>query len=1467
MKHSLKRKTFAVLAFVLSAVMVITSLAVFAQDAAPTVWDGSIATSFEGGEGTANDPYQIATAEQLAYLASLINTAAEMYDNGDGMALTNNEGSVHMYTINGVTYYLSSFNGVDYLSSTNSETSYTLAEGYKSATVYRVTIGGVQYYCLAQPVNGTPAQAYEYDTETFQMTAVEGVSIAYRKFRSTNNNRDQVHYYIDGSDYPTDEMDHTAIASAKYSSLTTISGHTAQYVNDDGQPQTDYLLSHSSLFTKSETIWVSALKDDVLYGWMPGAEARASAVATTDANGNKFVVYGEQLLETKACATLSYILTADIVLNDTAAYETWSSTAPANAWTPIGDESVMPFSGTFDGDGYTIFGLYICRKNVVDYYNGLFGTLKDATVKNVTLEKGYVQAGLATGALAGQSINSKISGVTNESVYVRAYKGRDSNTWYHETMYPRAGGIVGAAKSGTEIFDCHCNAKVVAINDSNSSGSGTLDAYAGGIVGEATGASDNYVNVFNCTVGSTVQSWIGHHARTIYLGGVVAYASYTNVAGCVSKAKIERHYVGSANIGGVVGYAANSKITSNVSFADIHDYLSLNGGNASDNGPSHGGILSYATSSTVYVTNNIFAGKQATNPDKADKFKTLGMIIGNVASDNANIQISYNYYVLNTESDLQAPALSDNVSAKTKVKKLENFEITEAHLKGTASAVINADSTYANTADLVSAMNAYVVAANVNSTTMKQGAEYPVAYSAYYRTKSITVQGSENGVCRIANTNPNTFPASSGITTDGYKVGELISFTVAPKEGYVLRKVEYKEGSTTTELTPTSQGNYEFTMPDNSVTIIMSFVETGADVYSITYEDCEEVTYWSAYPAQAHFKGYDTTIPTPTRPNYDFAGWLVNGSTTPVMNLTLGGNTYSANITITAKWTPKATVRISLDAQNVVYNGAQQAFAVIGADASVSGVSVKYLINEKWTTKAPTASGVYSVRITRAEDATYQSIDTVTTFTIAKAPSSVIFENNISKVYNNAVVSNPIITTVGDGEITYHFFNSAGQEIAAPKAVGSYTVTVRMAEGVNYLAKEETLAFTISKATIDASTIAWSYSEPFVYSASAHSVYVEGVPSDVTVNYSGTRSATNAGTYTVSATFTYDEANYNPISIEPLEWIISKRTLTDIDLMWVYNEAFVYDMSMKEVTIDGLPEDVTVKEYIQNVAINAGTYTASAVFEFDSANYESVSISPLTWEIKKAKIDISSLEWTSTSLPFNGQLQSITLTGIPAGVEVLYSGNEYVVAGTYFATAIFFADEENFEHIRSVTTTWTIEKAETIISADIVNQFAADGAAHIPPASINHNEAELQFSMDAQTNPGTYWYVLSTPETNNYKAAKLTVKLMITQSDSGLISLALEENNKARSAKTLTSMYESVSQAYVCLSMVQDREANAFVDAYNEIMLTATIYNRNVKKATADMGNAYKLLFAPSYKLVPQAIVRELLDYILKIFE
>lgn len=77
-----------------------------------------------------------------------------------------------------------------------------------------------------------------------------------------------------------------------------------------------------------------------------------------------------------------YVLTSDIQLNDLANYEKWDQEAPEYQWKPVG----YHFSGSFDGAGYTISGLYVQSMKDQDAI-GLFGNIAKATVSNVKLEK------------------------------------------------------------------------------------------------------------------------------------------------------------------------------------------------------------------------------------------------------------------------------------------------------------------------------------------------------------------------------------------------------------------------------------------------------------------------------------------------------------------------------------------------------------------------------------------------------------------------------------------------------------------------------------------------------------------------------------------------------------------------------------------------------------------------------------------------------------------------------------------------------------------------------------------------------------------------------------------------------------------------------------------------------------------------------------------------------------------------
>ena len=75
------------LALVLALCLSLLPVTVFAEEESST-WDGNIATAFDGGDGTADNPYQIATGAQLAYLAKFVNSDIKNDCAGEYFVLT-----------------------------------------------------------------------------------------------------------------------------------------------------------------------------------------------------------------------------------------------------------------------------------------------------------------------------------------------------------------------------------------------------------------------------------------------------------------------------------------------------------------------------------------------------------------------------------------------------------------------------------------------------------------------------------------------------------------------------------------------------------------------------------------------------------------------------------------------------------------------------------------------------------------------------------------------------------------------------------------------------------------------------------------------------------------------------------------------------------------------------------------------------------------------------------------------------------------------------------------------------------------------------------------------------------------------------------------------------------------------------------------------------------------------------------
>ena len=122
-------------------------------------------------------------------------------------------------------------------------------------------------------------------------------------------------------------------------------------------------------------------------------------------------------------------LSGDYVLTDSINLE--------NEWTPLGDND-KPFTGTFDGNGHVIRGMDIdIDDSEQSSFDGLFGVVEDAHIKNVALEDISIESdtkgGVYIGGIAGKVTDSSIS-----DVYV------SGNILVDENTAQTIGGIAGA---------------------------------------------------------------------------------------------------------------------------------------------------------------------------------------------------------------------------------------------------------------------------------------------------------------------------------------------------------------------------------------------------------------------------------------------------------------------------------------------------------------------------------------------------------------------------------------------------------------------------------------------------------------------------------------------------------------------------------------------------------------------------------------------------------------------------------------------------------------------------------------------------------------------------------------------------------------------------------------------------------------------------------------------------------------
>jgi len=311
--------------------------------------------------------------------------------------------------------------------------------------------------------------------------------------------------------------------------------------------------------------------------------------------------------------------------------------------------------------------------------------------------------------------------------------------------------------------------------------------------------------------------------------------------------------------------------------------------------------------------------------------------------------------------------------------------------------------------------------------------------------------------------------------------------------------------------------------------------------------------------------------------------------------------------------------------------------------------------------------------------------------------TEITFES-ASFVYDSQAKSLAISGTLPEGvEVNYIGNNKV--------TVGEYTVTAQFVGDSTYAPIDDmTATLTITKATIDMSGVIFD-DATYVYDGTEKTVEITGeLPEGVTVSYEN-NTLTNVDEVTATANFTVADAlNYNEIASMTATL---KITVKEIDVSGVgFNEAegLIYDGTAKEVKVNAetLPEGVEVAGYVyagdnitENEAINAGEYTVTASLKATdelntTINVETVST---TFEIGKATIDMSGVEFNDATFTYDGEAKSVEITGeLPENVEVSYVGNGQTEVGDHPVTANFtVTDTLNYNAIDSMTAIKTDE--------------------------------------------------------------------------------------------------------------------------------------------------------------------------------
>ncbi|MBQ7913762.1 MAG: InlB B-repeat-containing protein, partial [Clostridia bacterium] len=620
-------------------------------------------------------------------------------------------------------------------------------------------------------------------------------------------------------------------------------------------------------------------------------------------------------------------------------------------------------------------------------------------------------------------------------------------------------------------------------------------------------------------------------------------------------------------------------------------------------------------------------------------------------------------------------------------------------------------------------------------------------------------------------------------------------------------------------------GTHALTVSYESVTCSWTVTLKNHDFAGLTFDDV--TTTYDGTAKTIAVAG----LPTGAQVSYDKATIYTNaGEYTVKATVTLANyNPVELTATLTIN---KATYDMSgvvFADKTVTYNGESHS---ITATNLPDGVTAQYTGNNQVN------AGEYEIKATFTGDsANYEPIESKTaTLTINKATydmSGVRFENT-EATYDGQTHS---VTVTGLPSGVSVSWENNGKVNA-----DEYTVTAKFTgDSQNYeLIADKTTTLTIHKATITGITFTGA---EYTYDGTEKSLAIAGtLPDGVTVSYTG-NNQTNAGEYTVTATFTTN-ANYNDLSDMQATLKINKATY-DMSGVVFKDKSVNYTGEAYSLEATNLPSGVSVS-YVGNNQTQAGNYTVTAKFTGDGVNYN--AIPDMTAKLVINASDLTGISFADGEFTYDGQPKSIYITGtLPEGVEVEYTNNEKINADSYTVTATFTCTNGNYTNLPELTATLIIKKATYDMSGVVFKDKSVNytGEVYSLEATNLPNGVTVDYENNNQTQAGEYTVTAKfTGDSDNYNAIPdMTAKLTISASDLTGISFNDGEFTYDGTAKSIYITGELPDG--VTVSYTNNGKINA--DSYT-VTATFTCTNGNytnlpeltatltIKKAVYDMS-------------------------------